>query len=132
MSHPVILFDGVCNLCNASVRFVVKRDKSEKYRFASLQSDHAKELLLENGVDPHSFDSIVLFEAGEIFTKSTAALKIAQNLSGFWPMLYVFMALPVFLRDPVYDFIARNRYKWFGKKEHCEVPAPELKERFLG
>ena len=131
MSQPVILFDGVCNLCNATVRFVIKRDKHDKFKFASLQSDYAAQLFKKLDIDPTQFDSIVVYENGNVSIKSTAALKIAKDLTGLWPLLYVFMIVPPFLRNIVYDFIARNRYKWFGKQDYCEVPTPELSSRFL-
>ena len=131
MNDPVVLFDGTCNLCNASVRFVIKRDKKELFNFASLQSDFAKQLFKKHGFNVKSLDSIILYEDGKFYWQSDAALKIARHLSGLWPLLYGFIILPGFIRDNVYNFIAENRYKWFGKKDHCELPAPGMKERFL-
>lgn len=127
----IVLFDGVCNLCNSSVRFIIKRDKRKHFKFASLQSDYATDLFQRLNIDASSFDSIVLVEDDNTYIKSTAALKISKELSGLWPLLYVFIIIPRFIRDAVYDFIARNRYKWFGKKDYCEMPTPELRNRFL-
>lgn len=131
IEKPIILFDGVCNLCNSSVQFIIKRDKKEQFLFASLQSDYAKEQLPDELSDSKAFQSIVLKEKDEIKTKSTAALAIARYLSGWWPILYTFIIIPKFLRDWVYDLIAKNRYKWFGKKDQCMIPSPELKSRFI-
>ena len=131
IEKPIILFDGVCNLCNSSVQFIIKRDKKEQFLFASLQSDYAKEHLPDELSDSKALQSIVLKEKDEIKTKSTAALTIARHLSGVWPILYAFMIIPKFLRDWVYDIIAKNRYKWFGKKDQCMIPSPELKSRFI-
>lgn len=131
MEDNIIFFDGVCNLCNASVRFVIKRDTNERFKFASLQSEYAASVFSKLNFQSAGVDSIVLLEKGKFYVRSTAALKIARHLSGLWPILYAFIILPPFLRDAVYDFVAKNRYKWFGKKEYCEVPAPGMKERFL-
>lgn len=128
--QSIILFDGVCNLCNSSINFVIDRDRG-RYRFASLQSDVAKKILKNSSVDPGQLDSIVLVEDGEVFKKSTAALKISTQLNGLWPVLGVFRILPTRLRDFFYDLIARNRYRWFGKRDSCRIPTPELKDRFL-
>jgi predicted DCC family thiol-disulfide oxidoreductase YuxK len=129
----VVLFDGVCNLCSASVRFIAARDRDAFFRFASIQSDVAKELLREHGVaiaegDPRS---IVLIEDGRVLEGSTAALRIARHLNGIWKLGWVLLVVPRFLRDAVYDFIAKRRYRWFGKKDVCMVPTPELRARFL-
>lgn len=132
-NKKIILFDGVCNLCNNSVQFVIKRDKKDVFRFASLQSEAGQKLLAERGIDPEKTDSIVLIEPDvAYYTKSQAAIEIASELGGGWSFLRVFeYILPVSLRDRVYDFIASNRYKWYGKKDQCMVPTPELKDRFL-
>lgn len=132
MAESIVLFDGVCNLCNASVQFIIKRDNDKRFKFASLQSDFAKQLFREKGFDTLGIDSIVLFEDGKFAVRSTAALKIARNLDGLWFLFYGFIILPAFLRDIVYDFIARNRYKWFGRKDSCAVPGPGMMDRFLG
>jgi predicted DCC family thiol-disulfide oxidoreductase YuxK len=131
IKQPVILFDGVCNLCNASVQFVIKRDKKKQFFFASLQSRYAKENLPSEFSDEAALQSIVLKDDDKIKTKSSAVLTIAKSLSGLWPALFIFIIIPKFLRDWVYDFIARNRYKWFGKKDQCMIPSTELKSRFL-
>lgn len=131
INHPVILFDGVCNLCNGSVQYVIKHDKQGLFRFASLQSDSGQELLQQYQLPQSDFTSFVLMEKGEIYTRSTAALKVARKLSGIVKLLYGFIIVPAFIRDGVYNFIAKNRYKWFGKQESCMIPTPELKERFL-
>ncbi|WP_258098109.1 thiol-disulfide oxidoreductase DCC family protein [Marinoscillum pacificum] len=128
--QPVVLFDGVCNLCNSSVNFVIDRDRGF-FQFASLQSEAAKALLEPTSINPERLDSIVLVEDGKVYHKSTAALKIASKLSGLWPLLSVFRILPVGFRDFFYDLIARNRYRWFGKQDACRIPTPELKDRFL-
>lgn len=123
--HAIVLFDGVCNLCNHSVRFVIERDPESYFRFASLQSDVAVELLSRYGRAPVSAppDSIVLIENGRVFESSTAALRIARRLRGAWKFLYFFIVIPRPIRDAVYRWIARNRYRWFGTREDvCLVP----------
>lgn len=129
--QAVVLFDGVCNLCNASVNFVIDRDPAGRFRFAALQSEAAAPLLARAGLAPDHLGSIVLVEEGRIYTRSTAALRIARRLSGAWPLLAVFLAVPRPLRDLAYDVIARHRYRWFGRAEACRVPTPELRTRFL-
>tara|TARA_R110000765_G_scaffold93712_7_gene176637 strand:+ start:1696 stop:2112 length:417 start_codon:yes stop_codon:yes gene_type:complete len=131
-NNKIILFDGVCNLCNSSVQYVIKRDKSNAYRFAALQSEIGKKLVEQRGIDTSQIDSIILIEPGvAYYTKSTAALKIAQSFGGVWQLTSVFEWIPEKIRDWVYDYIAKNRYKWYGKKEVCMVPSPENNERFL-
>ncbi|MFN4763977.1 thiol-disulfide oxidoreductase DCC family protein [Gillisia sp. Q332] len=128
----IILFDGVCNLCNNSVNFIIEHDKKDIFRFASLQSEIGRKLTSERGIDSEELDSIVLIEPGVVyFKKSTAALEISKELSGGYSMLKYFSFLPEGLRDGVYDLIANNRYKWFGKKDSCMIPTPELKAKFL-
>jgi predicted DCC family thiol-disulfide oxidoreductase YuxK len=126
----VILFDGVCNLCSGSVQFILKRDKEKKFLFASLQSGYGENLLKQLELPSNTFNSFILFENGKFFTRSTAALKMFSQLKG-WGWVKIFWIVPEFIRDSVYNLIARNRYKWFGKKEECWLPTPELKERFL-
>ncbi len=129
--NPIILFDGICNLCNSSVQFVLKHDKQGVFRFASLQSE-AGQLLLQKYNLPHSnFNSFVLIEDDKVFLKSTAALKVAKRMSGATKYLYAFIIVPAFIRDAIYNVIANNRYKWFGKKESCMIPTPALQSRFL-
>ena len=130
-NKSIILFDGVCNLCNASVNFIIKHDKKAHFKFASLQSDAAKEILLQYNSKKINLDSIILIENNAVYEKSTAALKISKNLTGGFKLLYALIIIPKFIRDWVYYFIAENRYKWFGKKESCMIPSPEIKSRFL-
>ena len=131
-NKKIILFDGVCNLCNGAVNFVIKHDENDVFRYASLQSEIGKKLLSERGLDEEKIDSVMLIEPGKAFyRKSTAALKIAEHLSGGFKLFKIFMIVPSFLRDGIYDFIAGHRYKWFGKKDACMIPTPELKAKFL-
>lgn len=127
----IILFDGVCNLCNASVTFVIQRDRSDQFRFAALQSELGLELISKFGINPEKTDSIVLIEEEAAYTKSTAALRISKKLSGAWPLLYGFIIIPKPFRDWVYGYIAKNRYRWFGKQESCMIPTPALRQKFL-
>ncbi|QRK11617.1 thiol-disulfide oxidoreductase DCC family protein [Archangium violaceum] len=129
---PVVLFDGVCNLCNGVVNFIIDRDPSARFRFAALQSTQAAVLLAPLGrvpeADPQSF---ILVEDGRVYERSSAALRVARKLPGAWKLFYVFVVVPTPLRDAVYRFIARNRYRWFGKADACRMPTPELRARFL-
>lgn len=127
----IILFDGICNLCNASVNFIIKNDEKKFFVFASLQSDVAKEILLQFSTKKLNLDSIIYIENGALYEKSTAALKIAKQLRFPWPIFYLFIIIPPFLRDKIYNLIAKNRYKWFGKKDSCMIPTPDLKSLFL-
>lgn len=129
--HPVILFDGVCNLCNAAVQFVIKYDREKLFRFASLQSD-AGTLLLRNKYPDSNFpDSIILVIGSKFYTRSTAALLIARKLGGIISLLYGFIIVPAFIRNLLYKVIAKNRYKWFGRTAECMMPTSELQSRFL-
>jgi|TARA_R110000764_G_scaffold219818_1_gene307605 predicted DCC family thiol-disulfide oxidoreductase YuxK len=129
----IILFDGVCNLCNSSVQFVIKRDKKDVFRYAALQSEVGEQLVNQRHIDTSKVDSIILIEPGvAYYTKSDAALEIAQDLGGLWKLTAVFTWIPTSIRNSIYDFIAKNRYKWFGKQETCMIPTPELKAKFLG
>ncbi|QWX85126.1 DUF393 domain-containing protein [Cellulophaga sp. HaHaR_3_176] len=131
-SHKIILFDGVCNLCNSSIQFIIKHDKIDMYRFAALQSDIGKRLATERNISTTEVDSIILIEPGiAYYIKSTAALKIGKTFGGIWSLLVIFEWVPEGFRNTIYDFIARNRYKWYGKKESCMIPTPELKSKFL-
>lgn len=130
-SQSVIFFDGVCNLCNSTVQFVIKHDRRQYFKFAALQSEFAQEQLSGFVLKAKRGDSFVLVEDGKVYEQSTAALRVAKKLSGFWRLLYIFIVVPPFVRDAVYNFVARNRYKWFGKQESCWVPTPDLKSRFL-
>lgn len=127
----IILFDGVCNLCNASIDFIIQRDKTDRYLVGALQEKPGIEILKKFSVDPAYLDSLVLVENNEIFLKSDAALRIAKNLSGLWPGLYPLIYLPRGFRNTIYDWIARNRYRWFGKKNTCRIPSPEEASKFL-
>ena len=128
----IILFDGICNLCNSAVQYIIKRDKNDEFRFATLQGEIGQQLINERTIDTSKLDSIILIEPGiAYYSKSTAALKISQSFGGFWKMAYVLKLIPRQLRDIVYDWVARNRYGWYGKKEECMVPTPELKAKFL-
>jgi len=132
-TQAIVLFDGVCNLCSNSVQFVIKREPAGHIQFASLQSAIAQELLLPfPAVSAEELHSMVVIEYGKVYTRSTAALRITRHLKGAWPLLYALMIIPRFIRDSVYNYIATHRYQWFGKKDACWVPTPELKGRFLG
>ena len=131
LTHSIILFDGVCNLCNGAVNFVIKRDPGNVFKFTPLQEKQGVLLLKKHAIDAQKLDSIVLVENKKVYTKSSAALRIARKLSGLWPLFFVLLIIPSFIRDGVYDFIAKNRYKWFGKKERCIIPTPGLREKFL-
>lgn len=131
ISQPVILFDGVCNLCSGVVQFIIKRDKKGAFRFASLQSDFGNAILQKFHLPDNNFNSFILYRNGRIYTKSTGALLVAKQLSGGWPLLFIFIIIPSFVRNSVYNIIASNRYKWFGKKAACWIPSPHFKEKFL-
>jgi len=130
-NKSIILFDGVCNLCNSSVNFIIKHDKKKHFLFASLQSDAAKEILLHHSLNKIIFDSIILIEDTIVYEKSTAVLRIAKKLNNGFQLLYIFILIPKILRDKIYDYIAKNRYKWYGKKNTCMLPSKDLKSRFL-
>lgn len=127
----VILFDGVCNLCNGFVQFVITHDPAGRYKFAALQSETGQELL--KGLPPtgRNLDSVVLIQNNRFYKRSGAALRILRGLSGGWPLLYTAIILPAFFRDWVYDLVAYNRYRWWGQRESCWLPTPELHARFL-
>ena len=131
-SKKIILFDGVCNLCNNSVQFVIKRDVNDVFQFAALQSEIGKKLLTERNIDTQEVDSIILIEPNiAYYTKSTAALEIGKHLKGLKAISSILLWLPEALRNIIYDFIARNRYKWYGKKDNCMIPSEELKSKFI-
>ncbi len=125
------MFDGICNFCNDSVNFIIKRDADAVFKFTPLQSDITKEILSSFRMNTVDFDSIVLYEDGKIYVRSTAALRIVKRMNGFWKLLYVFIIVPPFIRDIVYNLVAKNRYQWFGKKDQCMIPSAEIKNRFL-
>ena len=128
---PIIFFDGVCTLCQGAVRFIIQRDRAARFRFAPLQSDGLRAQFAITGRVGEPLDSIILVEDGHTYERSTAALRIARKLDGAWPLLYLFILIPRPIRDAVYRWIARHRYRWFGQQEQCLVPTPEIKERFL-
>ncbi|MEA5424984.1 thiol-disulfide oxidoreductase DCC family protein [Arcicella lustrica] len=131
VGQQVILFDGVCNFCNASINFVIDHDPQKYFKFASLQSDFGYEVLKKYDRNTSDFDSVILLKNNRLYIKSEAALEIAKDLSGFLKYLSVFSILPTFILDFFYDLIAKNRYELFGKSEVCRMPSPDLKERFL-
>lgn len=127
----VILFDGYCTLCSWSVQFIIKRDKQDYFRFASLQSEIGKSLIHQFGI-PEDFDqSVVLIKDNSIYFKSEAVLRITKRLRHLWPFLYVFIIIPKLIRDGIYSFIAKNRFRWFGKKDSCYMPEEDLSYKFL-
>ncbi len=131
-NKKLILFDGVCNLCNSAIQFMIKHDKEDSFRYAALQSDIGKKLIAERNIDTEKVDSILLIEPGiAYYDKSDAALQIGKLLKGYRTISSILYMIPRGLRNIVYDFIARNRYKWYGKKEACMIPTPELKAKFL-
>lgn len=128
----IILFDGVCNLCSSSVQYIIKRDKKDEFRFVALQSDLGQKILTYIGIADKNIDSIVLYQPGvAYYYKSAAVIEISKSLQGIFNYGMLFRILPTFLRDTVYDYIAKNRYKWYGKQESCMIPTPELKSKFL-
>src|SRR5690349_7490805 len=131
-SKAIVLFDGVCNLCNASVQFVIKHDPEAAFNFAAIQSKAGQALMHQYHIDtPATPESLVLIENGKAYQYSTAALRIARKLKTWHRLLYAFIIVPAFFRNAVYRFIARNRYRWWGRQESCWLPTPELKKRFL-
>ena len=129
--HPLILFDGVCNFCNYWVNFAIRRDKKRRLKFTPLQGETAKKILPKFQISTTSLSSVVIVDMGRVWTQSSAAIRICKHLDGGWKLFYAFIIIPKFIRDFFYNIIARNRYRWFGKKEVCMVPTPELGERFL-
>lgn len=129
--NGIILFDGVCNLCNAAIDFIIKRDNKARFKFGALQDNTTKDLLEHFSIKKEYMDSLILIQNGKVYYKSTAALEIAKNLRGLWPLMYYLIVVPEFVRNPIYDWIAKNRYRWFGKKETCRLPTPEEQSRFL-
>lgn len=128
---PIIYFDGVCNLCEGSVQFILKIDKKKIFRFASLQGKAGQAMLAAQGMPGDHFKSFVVQEGDRIYTRSTGALRVLKHIGLPWSIFYVFIIVPRFIRDGVYEFISRNRYKWFGEKNECWLPTPELQKRFL-
>ncbi len=129
--QAVIFFDGVCNLCNGAVQFVLERDQEKYFKFSSLQSEYAKATISAQYLALNTQGTFVLMEDGVIYTRSTAVLRVVKKLGGVWSLFYSFIVVPKSIRDGLYNYIGKNRYKWFGKRESCWVPTPELSERFL-
>jgi predicted DCC family thiol-disulfide oxidoreductase YuxK len=131
MDHPIILFDGVCRFCNSSVNFIIDHDPARRFRFAPLQSPLGQSLLRRFGLLHKGVYSVILVEGQRCYVKSTAALRIARGLTLPWPLLSLLVMVPPLLRDGVYDWFARNRFRWFGRLDHCRMPTPDLQQRFL-
>lgn len=129
--HPVILFDGVCNFCNSTVNFIIRRDQKKIFRYAPLQSPAGRKLLQQHGLSTEKLGSFVLIDNGRAYTKTTAALHLYPKLGGGWKLLKALWVVPAFLRNAAYDIVAANRYKWWGKKDACIVPSPEVRSLFL-
>jgi len=129
--HPVILFDGLCNLCSSSVQFIIRHDKKDLFRFASLQGEVGQQVLKAHHLPADDLNSFVLYQQGMVYTKSSGALRVAKQLNGAWPLLYVFIIIPPFIRNAIYSWVASNRYKWFGKKNECWLPTPALRKKFI-
>ena len=129
--HPIILFDGICNFCDSAINFVLKQDKKKIFRFSTLQSEAGQKLLQQHNLSTKDFDSFVLIDDGKVYKKSAASLRVMNKLPWYWKEVQVFKIIPTIFRDAIYDFVARNRYKWFGKKDSCMIPTPEIKGRFL-
>ena len=128
----IVLFDGVCNFCNGTVNYVIERDGENYFKFAPLQSSVGRELLQKHEIDPAETDSVILIEGGAAYTHSTAALRIAKRLPGFWAALYPLIVVPRPVRDFFYKLFAKNRYRLFGRQDACMMPTPEIREKFLG
>ncbi|TAE35145.1 MAG: thiol-disulfide oxidoreductase DCC family protein [Sphingobacteriales bacterium] len=131
MANKVIFFDGVCNLCSGFVQFIIKLDKKKQFSFAALQSKYAQDALQSHNLNSDELQSVIFIINNKVYTKSDAAIEIAKQLGGLWFLVRCLKVFPLRFRNLVYDFIGKNRYKWFGKKESCMVPSEELKSRFL-
>jgi len=131
LKEKIVLFDGVCNLCQSTVQFVIKHDHRKKIRFASLQGEFGQQILKKHNLPLTNYNSFLFLENGRLHMKSGAALRLSRYLDGVWPLFYILIIIPPFLRNAVYGFIAKNRYRWFGKQESCWLPTPDLKQRFL-
>lgn len=131
-NKKIILFDGICNLCDSTVQFIIKHDKEDVFRFVALQSDLGGKIIKHIGLDRSKTDSIILYEPGHAYYyKAEAAFKIANELGGIYSFISLFSILPKWLTNKIYEYIARNRYKWYGKKDECMLPTPEMKAKFL-
>jgi predicted DCC family thiol-disulfide oxidoreductase YuxK len=130
-NKTILLFDGYCNLCHSSVQFVLKHEKNNDLYFTSLQSPIGEEILKHYSINPNEIDSLVLIEKNKAYIKSSAALRVSKYLKGFYPICFGLLIIPSFIRNWVYDYVAKNRYKWFGKMDNCLVPDENLSKRFL-
>lgn len=130
-SHGIILFDGVCNFCNNKVNLVIRNDKKDFFRLAALQSETGKKIMADHGIVMPDPDTFIFIENKKIYNRSSAALHIAKHMDGFWKLFFAFIIVPSFLRDLVYRLIAKNRYKWWGVRESCMIPTPEVRKKFL-
>ncbi|MBP6557252.1 MAG: thiol-disulfide oxidoreductase DCC family protein [Flavobacterium sp.] len=132
LDKKIILFDGVCNLCNTSVQFVIRHDKNDIFRFVALQSDLGLKIITHIGIDTKNTDSIILYEPGKAYyNKSEAAFQIIKEFGGIYSLLRILSIFPKFISNAVYDYVAKNRYQWYGKRETCMIPTAELKAKFL-
>ena len=129
--NNIVLFDGICNFCDSSINRIIRHDKKNRFRFAPLQSETGKKLAKQYFIDTEKTDSIILIENNKAYTKSTAILRISKHLNTLYPLMYGFMIIPAFIRNFIYDFIARNRYRWFGKKDSCMIPTAEVRSKFI-
>ncbi|WP_166924275.1 thiol-disulfide oxidoreductase DCC family protein [Flavobacterium poyangense] len=131
-NKKIILFDGVCNLCNSAVQYIIKHDKKDVFRFVALQSELGIAICKHLGVSFSKMDSIILYNPGvSYFYKSSAAIEIGRNFGGIWKLISICRIVPIFISDYVYDYVAKNRYNWYGKKESCMIPTAEIREKFL-
>lgn len=130
-NHGIVLFDGVCNLCNSSVQFIIKHDNEDFFRFAALQSETGQKLLKEASLPPDFLATFVYFEKGKVSTQSTAALRVSKHLKGLWSLFYILLIIPAPIRNFFYRLVANNRYKMFGKRDECMLPSDELKKKFI-
>jgi len=130
-NKKIVLFDGVCNLCSNSVQFILKRDKKNQFLFGSLQGKTGQDYLKKFNLTANTFNSFMLVEDDTLYARSAAALRMLKHLGGGWSLLYAFIIVPQFIRDAIYNLVAKNRYKWFGKKDACWIPTPALKAKFL-
>ena len=127
----IVIFDGICNFCNGSVNFIIKRDPKGVFSFAPMQSEIAQELMQKHKIEKEELDTFLLFKNGSVYDRSDAALEITRNLTGFWHLFQIFKILPKAIRDGLYNLFARNRYALFGKRDSCMIPAPEIRKRFI-
>ncbi|MEO5590955.1 MAG: thiol-disulfide oxidoreductase DCC family protein [Chitinophagaceae bacterium] len=131
VNKKIVLFDGVCNLCSNSVQFILKKDRKNQFLFGSLQGKAGQEYLRKFNLPANTFNSFMLVEDQKLYTRSAAALRMLKHLGSGWSLLYAFIIIPKFIRDGIYNLVAKNRYKWFGKKDACWIPTPALKAKFL-